>query len=51
MRWDKIASENLRQIVEAYENPDYDRSYFAGMTDDHAAYIRAVLATREQEEK
>ena len=50
MRWDKIASENLRQIVEAYENPDYDRSYFAGMTDDHAAYIRAVLATREQEE-
>ena len=51
MRWDKIATENLKQIVEAYENPDYDRSYFAGMTDEHAAYIRAVLATREQEEK
>lgn len=51
MRWDKIATENLKQIVEAYENPAYDRSYFAGMTDDHAAYIHAVLATREQEEK
>ncbi len=50
MRWDAIPTANLQAIVDAYDDPNTDRAMFAGMSNEHADYIRAVIAMRAEQE-
>ena len=50
VRWDAAPTETLQGIIAAYDDPNTDRAIFTGMTNEHADYIRALIAMRAEQE-